>query len=271
MVASNAATTVDNERQWEMNGVVAGTLTEYAAPDLTADPQTGLEVTLTPRGRGFSALNADDELVITYTGMGIVNPSTAAPGLKVSAVTSVADDVAVTSAEFAIEVPNSPADVVVTNSPRDPGAAAEYTITFVTAARLEAGTGQIILDIDSSIGVPTSLSPSAVRIRANDIDGATVTDVVDSGTTIKKNCEAQPEQAPGLGSCLQGDPRHRRSQGVQDPNPQHGRRSGKSGGRHLGGRNRHADPAGQLRVHQPHRGQRSGLRRRWRHSRLWRR
>ena len=65
---------------------------------------------------------------------------------------------------------------MVTNSPTIRRAAAEYTITFVTSARLEAGTAQIILDIDSSFGVPTSLSPSAVRIRADDIDGATTDD-----------------------------------------------------------------------------------------------
>ena len=62
---------------------------------------------------------------------------------------------------------------MVTNSPMGPGAAAEYTITFVTGVVLQADTGQIILDIDSSVGVPTSLSPSAVRIRASDIDGHT--------------------------------------------------------------------------------------------------
>ena len=56
--------------------------------------------------------------------------------------------------------------------PDSPGAAAEYTITFVTGAVLEADTAQIILDIDSSVGVPTSLAPSAVRIRASNIDGA---------------------------------------------------------------------------------------------------
>ena len=61
--------------------------------------------------------------------------------------------------------------VTVMADPDSPGAAAEYTITFVTGAMLEADTAQIILDIDSSVGVPTSLSPSAVRIRASMIDG----------------------------------------------------------------------------------------------------
>ena len=60
-------------------------------------------------------------------------------------------------------------DVSVTADPTSPGAAAEYTITFKTEAELEAGTAQIILDIDSSVGVPTSLAPSAVRIRASRI------------------------------------------------------------------------------------------------------
>ena len=63
-------------------------------------------------------------------------------------------------------------DVTVKADPNSPGAAAEYTITFKTDAVLRSGTGQIILDIDSSVGVPTSLDPNTVRIRANDIVGA---------------------------------------------------------------------------------------------------
>jgi hypothetical protein len=63
--------------------------------------------------------------------------------------------------------------VTVMADPDSPGAAAEYTITFKTEEVLRSGTDQIILDIDSSIGVPTSLSPSAVRIRASMIDGGT--------------------------------------------------------------------------------------------------
>ena len=47
-------------------------------------------------------------------------------------------------------------DVTVKADPASPGAAAEYTIEFVTGEMLEADTAQIILDIDSSIGVPTS-------------------------------------------------------------------------------------------------------------------
>ena len=62
--------------------------------------------------------------------------------------------------------------VTVMADPDSPGAAAEYTITFKTEEVLRSGTDQIILDIDSSIGVPTSLATSAVRIRASMIDGA---------------------------------------------------------------------------------------------------
>ena len=68
--------------------------------------------------------------------------------------------------------PTPRSDVTVMADPDDPGAAAEYTITFKTEEVLRSGTDQIILDIDSSIGVPTSLSPSAVRIRASAIEGA---------------------------------------------------------------------------------------------------
>ena len=97
----------------------------------------------------FSGTFRDEDTVIhTVTGPTTVTVTTAAPqpSVTVSGVTVMAD-------------------------PASPGAAAEYTITFVTGAMLEADTAQIILNIDSSVGVPTSLSPSAVRIRASMIDG----------------------------------------------------------------------------------------------------
>ena len=77
--------------------------------------------------------------------------------------------VTVRSPDEATPTPAAVSGVTVMADPDDPGAAAEYTITFVTGAVLEADTAHIILNIDSSVGVPTSLSPNAVRIRADDI------------------------------------------------------------------------------------------------------
>ena len=59
----------------------------------------------------------------------------------------------------------------VTNSPISPGAQAQYQITFQTPVQLNEGTSQILLEIDSSVGVPTSLSTQAVRISASAITG----------------------------------------------------------------------------------------------------
>ena len=62
--------------------------------------------------------------------------------------------------------------VTVTNSPSSPGSAAQYQIKFYTGKQLNEGTGQILLDIDSSVGVPTSLSTQDVRISASLVTGS---------------------------------------------------------------------------------------------------
>ena len=62
--------------------------------------------------------------------------------------------------------------VTVTNSPSFPGAAAQYQIKFYTGKQLNEGTGQILLNIDSSVGVPTSLSTQDVRISASLVTGS---------------------------------------------------------------------------------------------------
>ena len=87
-------------------------------------------------------------------------------------IRTVGGDISVTVRSPDEPTPTPRSGVTVMADPDDPGAAAEYTITFKTEAVLRSGTDQIILDIDSSIGVPTSLSPSAVRIRASAIEGA---------------------------------------------------------------------------------------------------
>ena len=61
--------------------------------------------------------------------------------------------------------------VSVSNSPTAPGAASQITIMFRTESRLMAGTDRIMLDIDSSFGIPTSLPRSQVRVSANDVSG----------------------------------------------------------------------------------------------------
>ena len=85
---------------------------------------------------------------------------------------TVGGDTIVTVRSSGEATDDSLSEVTVMADPDSPGAAAEYTIEFKTDSVLRSGTDQIILDIDSSVGVPTSLSPSAVRIRASRIDGA---------------------------------------------------------------------------------------------------
>ena len=62
-------------------------------------------------------------------------------------------------------------NVTVTNSPNEPGAVAQFTVKFVTGEVLQANVDTIVLDIDSSVGVPSSLSAEHVRIFASDISG----------------------------------------------------------------------------------------------------
>ena len=62
-------------------------------------------------------------------------------------------------------------NVVVTNTPNEPGAAAQYTVTFVTGEELQANVDTIVLDIDSSVWVPVSIPADAVRISASAVTG----------------------------------------------------------------------------------------------------
>ena len=62
-------------------------------------------------------------------------------------------------------------NVVVTNTPNEPGAAAQYTVTFVTGEELQANVDTIVLDIDSSVWVPVSIPAEAVRISASAVTG----------------------------------------------------------------------------------------------------
>ena len=62
-------------------------------------------------------------------------------------------------------------NVMVTNTPNEPGAAAQYTVTFVTGEVLQANVDTIVLDIDSSVWVPVSIPADAVRISASAVTG----------------------------------------------------------------------------------------------------
>ena len=62
-------------------------------------------------------------------------------------------------------------NVMVLNTPKEPGAVARYTIKFVTGQALMAGVDKITLDIDSSVGVPLSIAASHVLISASAVTG----------------------------------------------------------------------------------------------------
>ena len=61
--------------------------------------------------------------------------------------------------------------LTVTNNPTDLGAASRYQIRFVTEYELSEGTDEIVLDLDSAMGVPTSLGLQDVRISATAVTG----------------------------------------------------------------------------------------------------
>ena len=62
-------------------------------------------------------------------------------------------------------------NVMVTNTPNEPGAAAQYTVTFVTGEVLQANVDTIVLDMDSSVWVPVGIPADAVRISASAVTG----------------------------------------------------------------------------------------------------
>ena len=62
-------------------------------------------------------------------------------------------------------------NVTVTSSPNEPGATAQYTVKFVTGEVLQANVDTIVFDIDSSGGVPSSISASDVFMSASAVTG----------------------------------------------------------------------------------------------------
>ena len=62
-------------------------------------------------------------------------------------------------------------NVMVTNTPNEPGGLAQYTVTFVTGEVLQANVDTIVFDIDSSVGVPSSIPVDAIRISASAVTG----------------------------------------------------------------------------------------------------
>ena len=62
-------------------------------------------------------------------------------------------------------------NVTVTNVPNEPGSAAQYTVTFVTGEVLQANVDTIVFDIDSSVGVPSSIPADAIRISVSAVTG----------------------------------------------------------------------------------------------------
>ena len=62
-------------------------------------------------------------------------------------------------------------NVTVTNTPDEPGAAAQYTVTFITGEVLQADVDTIVFDIDSSVWAPVSILADAIRISASAVTG----------------------------------------------------------------------------------------------------
>ena len=122
-------------------------------------------------GPDMKPVASGDDLSVSYTGSGIVNPDSSS-GHTIGV--EIGGGATLTSKAFDIDT-SRVGDVSVTNSPSSPGSQAQYQITFYTGPILNEGTGQILLEIDSSVGVPTSLSTQDVRISASLVGGGTDT------------------------------------------------------------------------------------------------
>ena len=169
---TTSGTAAETAGNWKLGGE---TVTE-------ASSGGGGLITLTAPD-GMDAVLEDGELSVEYTAPmkglvadGFANPTT--PGEYMLSVVIMVDtdanaDLDTTSATleseaFSIDTTRV-GQLEVTASPDDPGAAAQYQIKFYTGVALQEGTGIIILEIDSSVGVPTSLSERAVRISASEL------------------------------------------------------------------------------------------------------
>ena len=80
------------------------------------------------------------------------------------------------SAAFNIEVPNTPDDVKVTNSPHEPGAAASIRIEFTTTVGLTANIDEIKVRFDKDITPPLTLAADHVLLLFEDPSTAGTTD-----------------------------------------------------------------------------------------------
>ena len=184
VLTGNAIVDGDN---WMVNGrQVTGTPTvstnvirvpvpaEIADP---VDPETTIEIAVV-----FTDPETDPETAPTAegSGVGIINPANDEDISSMFDVITTGDSTVGMSAGFTVRGYESVsvANAMVNNSPADPGARSQIAITFTTNRELAAGVDAIVLDIDASFGIPTTISANQVRIAANmvtDPDGATET------------------------------------------------------------------------------------------------
>ena len=164
---------------WSLGGEDAKSVNAATNPTVVLTPADGIDIAA---GEPISVAFTD----VTTTATGIKTPEVVRgiTPLSISVITSVetADDAAQTPARevgasagvsntFNITGDNTVDSVTVTQDPTDPGAGARYQIIFTTAYQLSEGTDEIILDLDSAMGVPTSLSQQDVRISADGVEG----------------------------------------------------------------------------------------------------
>ena len=170
---------------WTVAGVAVaatGVVVSNQAVTLTAGTITTV---------GGSTAAAPTSIPVTFTAPtppvatgaeGIVNPTTGftrdSLTAELSVITSAEADAdtaagaaagtsAGISAPFTTFGDTTVDNLTVIQDPISPGAAARYQIKFTTAYELSEGIDEIILEIDSAVGVPTSLGLQDVRISAS--------------------------------------------------------------------------------------------------------
>ena len=148
--------TADN---WTLGGSVPQTVTVTASERM---------VELTAPSSNFGTITTGNDIVVeALESAGIVNPP-AGTGLTFSVTTNEAPN-AGESLGFSIVHDPTVDGVRAIQDPTDPGANAQYQISFTTAYGLMANVDTIRFNFDSSIGAPTSVAKGSVIISASNV------------------------------------------------------------------------------------------------------
>ena len=168
---------VDSVAVTESTATVAINTGDVVTEDLSVTPNVMAKANNVPASATFRIIFTAPKDASGFPTGGIRNSAT--PGAQSIEVEAPMGETAVMSN---VMIEDKLANLTVTNDPTDPGAQARYQIKFATGFQLNEGTDDIILNIDASVGVPTSLGQQDVRVSASAVTGMS-TDAATPGST----------------------------------------------------------------------------------------